>query len=111
MEKIKLLVVCAEEEILETMIRLLGKEEKWEARGAGSAEKAIRLFQEDRFDLVLLGSGIDAESESGIVRKCREKDPGIKIVQHFGGGGGLLFNEILAALSDNPDGNIRINGI
>ena len=36
------------------------------------------------------------------------QNPQIKIIQHFGGGSGLLSNEIEAALTDNESGNFNV---
>ena len=98
MKKIQILIICAHEEILQTIIRLINKNEKWNATGAIDSENAIKVFNEQFFDLVLLGSGIDSEDENKLEKIFLQKNPQIKIVQHFGGGSGLLFNEIEAAL-------------
>lgn len=98
MKKIQILIICAHEEILQTIIRLINKNEKWNATGAIDSENALKVFNEQFFDLVLLGSGIDSEDENKLQKIFLQKNPQIKIVQHFGGGSGLLFNEIEAAL-------------
>ncbi len=98
MKKIQILIICAHEEILQTIIRLINKNEKWNATGAIDSENALKVFNEQFFDLVLLGSGIDSEDENKLEKIFLQKNPQIKIVQHFGGGSGLLFNEIEAAL-------------
>ena len=108
MRKIQILIICSHEEILQTIIRLINKNEKWNATGAIDAENAIKVFNEQSFDLVLLGSGIENEDENKLQKIFLEKDSQIKIVQHFGGGSGLLFNEIEAALSDNAGGNFNV---
>jgi len=100
MKKIQILIICAHEEILQTIIRLINKNEKWNATGAIDSENATKVFNEQSFDLVLLGSGISNENENKLQQIFLQKNPKIKIVQHFGGGSGLLFNEIEAALSE-----------
>jgi DNA-binding NtrC family response regulator len=108
MQKIQILIICSHEEILQTIIRLINKNEKWNAIGAINSETAIKVFNQQTFDLVLLGSGIDNEDENKLQQIFLQKNPQIKIVQHFGGGSGLLFNEIEAALSDNANGNFNV---
>jgi hypothetical protein len=101
MEKQHILVVCAHEEILQTILRLINASDQWKALGAPTQETARVLFTENRFALVLLGSGIDDDAEKMLCRFFLEKDPGVKIVPHYGGGSGLLFNEIHSALAKN----------
>ena len=108
MKKIQILVICNHEEILQTIIRLINNNEKWNATGTAVIEKAIELFHQHKFDLVLLGSGINDEDENKLKRIFTLQNPDIKIIQHFGGGSGLLSNEIEAALSDNQQGNFNV---
>ena len=61
-------------------------------------EEAIELFQNRKFDIVLLGGGIEEESEKKLRSLFLFQDPEISIVQHFGGGSGLLSNEIRETL-------------
>jgi DNA-binding NarL/FixJ family response regulator len=111
MQKIQILVICRHEEILQTIVRLINKNENWEAIGAGADEKAIELFHQHSFDLVLLGSGISDEEENKIRKIFAYQNPQIKIIQHFGGGSGLLSNEIEAALSDQANGNFNVSHV
>jgi DNA-binding NtrC family response regulator len=108
MKKIQILVICNHQEILQTIIRLINGNEKWNAIGTADIEKAIELFDQHKFDLVLFGSGINDEDENKLSRIFTHQNPEIKIIQHFGGGSGLLSNEIEAALSDNQQGNFNV---
>jgi DNA-binding NtrC family response regulator len=108
MEKIQILIICNHEEILQTIIRLINNNGNWNATGTADVEKAIEFFHQHQFDLVLLGSGINGEDESKLRRIFTHQNPEIKIIQHFGGGSGLLSNEIEAALSDNQQGNFNV---
>jgi len=96
----QILVIGRHNEILETVVRLLNKEENWMASGASSDTEAIRLFDEQKPAIVLLCAGIEDESETAIRQYCIDKNPSIIIIQHYGGGSGLLKNEILQALSE-----------
>jgi DNA-binding NtrC family response regulator len=108
MQKIQILVICMHEEILQTILRLINNNENWNAAGTSNIENAIEFFHQHAFDLVLLGSGISDEGENKIKKIFTLQNPQIKIIQHFGGGSGLLSNEIFAALSDNKGGNFNV---
>jgi len=97
--KTKILVIGRHAEILETVLRVLNKNQDWEGIGASTDEEAITLFHQQAFDIVLLGGGIDEESEQKLRTLFTEHKPDISIIQHYGGGSGLLFGEILEALS------------
>jgi hypothetical protein len=94
MEKAAILVICSHPEILQTIIRLIDANPEWNAAGAISEAEAIGLCQTRRFDLALLGSGMDNTSAS----RLKAAYPDIKLIQHYGGGSGLLSAEIYGAL-------------
>jgi hypothetical protein len=48
--------------------------------------------------LVLIGGGVDEESERKLKAEFEKVNAQIKIIRHYGGGSGLLFNEINEAL-------------
>jgi DNA-binding NarL/FixJ family response regulator len=97
--KTNILVIGRHEEILETVLRIIRKSEDWTAQGTLTDEKAITLFGDQKFDIVLLCGGITEESEAQLRSAFTQKDPAIIIIQHYGGGSGLLSNEIIYALS------------
>ncbi|MBC7775097.1 MAG: hypothetical protein H7246_06625 [Phycisphaerae bacterium] len=94
---IQVLVIGRHEEILNTVLRLINNTPDWEAAGALADEQAIELFQQRRFDLVLIGRGVEQESEAKLRAIFTFQSPLIRIVQYFGDGG-HLFAEIRAAL-------------
>ncbi len=108
MAKIKILAIGQHEEILETLVRLINKNDDWEGQGANGAETAISLFDNEDFDLVLLSSGLSSNEEEKLRKAFTLHKPQIKIIQHFGGGSGLLTNEILSALA-NQNGNFDVD--
>ena len=95
---IKILYIGRHAEILETVVRLLNANEEWFGIGAATDEEALQLFSKYDFSLVLLGCGIEQESEHLLLAAFRNLKPDIVIVQHYGGGSGLLRNEITSAL-------------
>ena len=95
---IKILYIGRHPEILETVLRLINNNENWFGIGAATNEEAISIFAKQEFNLVLLGCGIDEESENELISNFRLLRPSIPIIQHYGGGSGLLKNEILCAI-------------
>lgn len=95
----KILYIGRHAEILETVLRLINARENWFGLGAETDAEAIVLFKRHDFDIVLLGCGLEPESETLLARLFREIKPEAAIVRHYGGGSGLLQNEILSALA------------
>lgn len=99
MKKINILYTGRHPEILETVVRLINNNENWAGYGAGSDEDTIDLFRKIDFDIVLLGCGIAKDNEKSLREAFASQNPKCKIVQHYGGGSGLLTSEILMALN------------
>ena len=108
MSKIQILVIGKDPDILQTVVRLINNNNNWYATGTGKDETAIELFHQHVYDLVLLGGGIAPESEIKLRKLFTLQNPDIKIIQHWGGGSGLLENEIRSALDNNEEGNFNI---
>lgn len=98
MSKVEILVICRHEGILQTIVRLVNNNPGWHALGTVTDDEAITTFDAQPFKLVLLGSGIEKESDEKLRSYFTSKQPGIAIVQHYGGGSGLLAAEIYEAL-------------
>ncbi|MCJ8211002.1 hypothetical protein MUY27_14885 [Mucilaginibacter sp. RS28] len=94
MKKTAILAVCNHEGILATILRLLAGNEQWEPVGAADLTQATDLLSERHFDIVLLGSGMD-EQDNEVLKK---QVPHVPVIEHYGGGSGLLFGEIYQAL-------------
>lgn len=93
MENIEILVVGKHEQIMRTIVRLIDGKPQWKGSAAFSVEEATRLAQRTAFKVVLLGAGL-SQSESDKLRGYFK----IPVVQHYGGGSGLLYAEIYEAL-------------
>lgn len=98
MEKTEILVVGRNLEIVQTVVRLINNNPTWNATPAVTNLDAISLFQSRPFTLVLLGGGIEPESDAMLRKTFISHNPKIPIIQHFGGGSGLLATEINMAL-------------
>lgn len=105
MNKTEILVIGRHPQILETVLRLINQNENWNAVGALTDEEAIELFHKYSFDIVLLGGGIEEASEKKLRSLFTFQEPGIIIIQHYGGGSGLLANEIREALDKKEKEN------
>jgi hypothetical protein len=99
MEKIKILYVGKHKDILETVIRLINNHESWFGKGVSDIEKAMGDLNNTKYEIVLLGCGIEPECEQQLRSYIEDRFPQVTIVQHYGGGSGLLSNEIMEALS------------
>jgi hypothetical protein len=98
MDKAQILVIGRNESIVATVERLINNNPNWKATACLTDEGAITACENQRFDLVLLGGGIDETSDIYLRKMLNERQPGIRIVQHYGGGSGLLATEINMAL-------------
>ncbi|HKG04979.1 MAG TPA: hypothetical protein VKB19_00900 [Pedobacter sp.] len=98
MKETGILVVCTQQEILNTIVRLINANAEMKGTGAHSLEEAITVFKSAAYDMVLIGAGLSAEEEKeleDVIAKSRVKVP---VVHHYGGGSGLLFTEIYECL-------------
>ncbi|HVW98353.1 MAG TPA: hypothetical protein VHA56_20470 [Mucilaginibacter sp.] len=96
--KTHILVIGRNAEILQTVVRLVNNNDQWEATGATTDNDAINAFGTQPFKLVLLCNGIDPESEDTLRAAFKAVNPDVVIIQHYGGGSGLLAAEIYQAL-------------
>lgn len=100
---VKILFVSRHPQILATVVRLINNNPQWEAVGVITDEEAKEHFLHHRVDLVMLGSSITEESENEIRAFFRDKNPDILVIQHYGGGSGLLNSEIQEALNQKKN--------
>src|SRR3954468_8716239 len=99
MNKFPILVIGRNPEILAIVVRLINNNSEWSACGAQTDEAAIRLFAEQAFSMILFGGGIEPESETLLRIHFQTRNASIPIVQHYGGGSGLLSNEIMEVIA------------
>ncbi len=99
--QVPILAIGRNEEIMQTLLRLINKNEQWTARGALNDDESIAIFNSFHPRLVLLCNGIDDSSEKLLRTYFTGQNPAVTIIQHYGGGSGLLTNEILQALDQN----------
>jgi hypothetical protein len=98
MNKTLILAIGRHPDILQTVVRLVNNNNDWECTGVITDGEALAAFSTKLFKLVLLCNGISPESEKLLCTAFRAHNPAIIIVQHYGGGSGLLAGEIRQAL-------------
>ncbi|MBC7451078.1 MAG: hypothetical protein H7259_06280 [Cytophagales bacterium] len=96
---IQILVIGRNEDILNTVVRLVNNNEEWSAIGVHADVEAMECIDRIPFELVLLTNGIDDTSEDLLRAHVHAIRPAASIIQHYGGGSGLLSNEIMYALN------------
>lgn len=90
-------------DILNTVVRVINANENWFGIGASNDIEAQELFRENEIEVVLLGVGITCESESMLRSFFTKENPKTIVLQHYGGGSGLLMSEIDLALAEYND--------
>lgn len=94
----RILIVGSHTDILDTVLRLVNAQPGRYAVGSSSASEARATLATHPFDLVLLTNGLSEAEEATLRTEIETLRPGLPVVQHYGGGSGLLENEIRAAL-------------
>jgi hypothetical protein len=97
---VNILVIGRDPEILKVVLRLLNEHQSvnYHAIGSTDPEQGRSLFADTDIDLVLITNGIDVTLDASLREDFLTRRPGVRILQHFGGGSGLLFAEIAEAL-------------
>jgi len=95
---LNILAVGRNAAIMEVIHRLINAHEKWTGTTAASAEEAVNAISTAQYDIVLLCAGITEEEAAMLKQQLAKHRPDTILLRHFGGGSGLLENEILAAL-------------
>jgi len=108
MKTAEIIVYGKHPDILQTVERLINANEAWHGEGYSEEEEVLQQIAQKPYDLLLLGGGISQKSEDTIRKTVGSRFPNLKIVQHFGGGSGLLASEIYAALSDDKSNNFSV---
>jgi len=94
MKKYEFLILGKNQPILEILLRLVNANENWNAIGFSDEKLAQKYFMKNKLDFVLLSSGIEDSIEKEFSAFCLKAHPDVEIIEHFGGGSGLLQSEI-----------------
>ena len=93
-----ILVVGREKAILEVVERLINSHEGWKATIVTTEDDAVAAFRRQRFPIVLVCAGLSVQEEETLRQRLVTQDPVSVVIRHYGGGSGLLENEILGIL-------------
>lgn len=94
MKKYEFLILGKNQPILEILFRLVNTNENWNAVIFNDEKLAQEYFVSNKLDFVLLSSGIADDVEKHFTSFCKQNQPEIEVIEHFGGGSGLLQSEI-----------------
>ena len=97
--KTEILIVGTNKSIMETIARLIDKEEKWLATIAYTVEEALALCRLKDLSLALICAGLSKDEESQLSISLKQLNEHLPIVKHYGGGSGLLYAEIYQGLA------------
>lgn len=90
-QTLKFVYFTTNRDMLRIMSRLLRRGKNWSVEVTDDKEQIKRLIA-DRPDVILIGPGADTNDISSW--KTLSKSYGSTLIEHFGGGSGLLYNEI-----------------
>ncbi|KIQ19791.1 hypothetical protein RT99_15065 [Flavobacterium sp. MEB061] len=94
MKILEFLILGKNEEILPILLRLVNANENWNGVSFNDEEIAQKYFLNNKIDIVLLSSGIEDHIEKEFTSFCLKNQPEVEVIEHFGGGSGLLKSEI-----------------
>lgn len=84
---------------METIARLIDKEEKWLATIAYAVDEALAICKLKDFGLTLICGGLNKDDENQLSLGLKKIKSNLPIVKHYGGGSGLLYAEIYQGLA------------
>jgi len=93
MKELQILVIGKHPDIMETILRLLNNQPGWTGTGAFTVDEALKLSETINVDVMLLGAGL-SEDESAQIKA----NFSVPVIEHYGGGSGLLYAEIYGAV-------------
>ncbi|AYZ34969.1 hypothetical protein EGY07_04990 [Chryseobacterium indologenes] len=88
------LVIGKNQEILDVLKRVIENNEGWTANVQTDENFCYEYIRQNKVDIVLLSSGLEDEFEKEIKIFCNGLDKKVKVIDHYGGGSGLLKNEV-----------------
>lgn len=98
MKQLQFLLLGKNEAILAILLRLVNADENWNGVAFNNEKEAQEYFQNNKIDIVLLSSAIEDHVEKEFTAFCLKTQPDVEVIEHFGGGSGLLKSEILHRL-------------
>ncbi len=95
---LNILAIGRDPAILQVVERLINGHEGWRARIVTTDEEAMDAFGKEEFTIVFVCAGVSVEEEEKLRGQMQRIHPAVVVTRHYGGGSGLLENEVLAIL-------------
>ncbi|WP_366512801.1 pirin family protein [uncultured Chryseobacterium sp.] len=108
MKKLNFLVIGKNQEILDTLKRVIEKNEGWNANILIDEEQSRDFITTHEVDIVLLSSGLEDRFEKDIKAFCKNLDKKVNVIEHYGGGSGLLRSEVEELYAERRDPEKRV---
>ena len=87
------LIAGTNTEVTEVIERLVNEMDGYSGTVINSTKDLDAYLKRQPFDVLLLGAGFQQEEEVEIRRRASLLRPEMKVVEHYGGGSGLLSSE------------------
>jgi PleD family two-component response regulator len=99
MDTIEILVVGTHPEIMQTILRLINNKPEWNGTAAFTSTEAMEYFRDKPCNVVLIGAGLLQAEYDELCLYFADTKPYVPVIQHYGGGSGLLYAEVFEALA------------
>jgi hypothetical protein len=96
---LNILAIGRDPAILQVVERLINSHPGWAATIVATEAEAVAAFGKTNFRIVFVCAGITADEEETLRRRLQGLNPDVVVTRHFGGGSGLLENEVLAIIN------------
>ncbi|RKE57607.1 hypothetical protein [Sphingobacterium detergens] len=100
MKNLVIIVFGKNEEILQTLKRIIESNQGWQAVIQQDLSTCKNYLSEYPGDILLLSSGLSTQEEAEITDYLAHLNHSIGLIKHYGGGSGLLKNEIYSLFPD-----------
>jgi len=97
---LKILAVGYHEAIMNVLERLINSHSGWTGFIARSISEAQEKMRQQPFDALLICAGVSPSEEQTLKEYVGITGAATKIIRHYGGGSGLLENEIRTAFDN-----------
>ena len=94
MEKVQILCIGRDPVVLQKLSRFILENPKWESTATVDDITANEIFNQRKFDIVLLLDDIDDASEKNFHSMFEKNNPDVIFIKHKGASTGLLAAEI-----------------
>lgn len=99
--QIKLLAIGYDPAIMQVVERLLNSHAGWEGVIALTTAEGLEKIKSNHYNAILLCVGVSSTDEEIFRSAVSHHQLSTIVIRHYGGGSGLLENELRAALDHN----------